>query len=200
MNGNRDFASNVGKNLQLLRKQYHLTQAQLAERLEVSVSHIANIEREETSISLSLVQKIIDLFGITPNDLLLEKTSESSGENSPQEKLRQILTKRLDSAAYLIYSDIIEMKKEVDEKSEAENFYSMKIRGRETFSAIADSERKSKYILIYLLTKGFKICYLWIATLGAIPKRSYWGGLENRCAFRVPGVRIPLAPNNKEAW
>ena len=141
MNGNRDFASNVGKNLQLLRKQYHLTQAQLAERLEVSVSHIANIEREETSISLSLVQKIIDLFGITPNDLLLEKTS---GENSPQEKLRQILTKRLDSAAYLIYSDIIEMKKEVDEKSEAENFYSMKIRGRETFSAIADSERKSK--------------------------------------------------------
>ena len=144
MNGNRDFASNVGKNLQLLRKQYHLTQAQLAERLEVSVSHIANIEREETSISLSLVQKIIDLFGITPNDLLLEKTSESSGENSPQEKLRQILTKRLDSAAYLIYSDIIEMKKEVDEKSEAENFYSMKIRGRETFSSIADSERKSK--------------------------------------------------------
>ncbi|MGN0740022.1 MAG: helix-turn-helix domain-containing protein [Treponema sp.] len=91
MNGNRDFTSNVGRNLQLLRKQYHLTQAQLAEKLEVSVSHIANIEREETSISLSLVEKIIDLFGITPNDLLLEKTSENSEENSPQEKLKQII-------------------------------------------------------------------------------------------------------------
>ena len=63
-----DISVVAGKNLQSLRKKFNLTQAQLAEKLEISVSHVANIERAETSISLSLVQRIVELFSITPNE------------------------------------------------------------------------------------------------------------------------------------
>lgn len=128
------FACNAGKNLQSLRKQYHLTQAQLAEKLEVSVSHIANIERGETSISLCLVQKIVELFSITPNDLLLDKNSEEHSSGSPQEKIRRLVSERLNAAAYLILQDI----ENVQNCGQEEDTYSIKRRTRDNFSDVAE--------------------------------------------------------------
>lgn len=61
----------LGLNIALQRKLKGLTQEQLAEKLNISRTHISNIEAPnvETSISLSLIFDISDVLDIKPSIL-----------------------------------------------------------------------------------------------------------------------------------
>ncbi|MGQ7374496.1 helix-turn-helix domain-containing protein [Streptococcus suis] len=56
----------VAKRIQTLRKDFHLTQEQLAEAAGLDVSSIAKIERgERSNIKVNTLEKIVDAFGLS---------------------------------------------------------------------------------------------------------------------------------------
>lgn len=73
----------IGKNIRSERKLRNFSVENLAEFLELSISYIGLLERGDRCPSLKIVYKICELFGTTPNDLLVEKQYD--------EKLNRIL-------------------------------------------------------------------------------------------------------------
>lgn len=112
MKEKRNFRVVIGENLQYLRRKYALTQADLAEKLEISISHIANIERAESSVSISLLQKITELFEITPNDLLLENIATiNKNKKTAEEEFREGISDKMIALGNSLYFDFIEFNK-----------------------------------------------------------------------------------------
>lgn len=126
----------ISDNLQIYRKQYHLTQAELAEKLGISVSHIANIESKKSCASLSLIQKILENFQISPNDLLLDKTTDE--DFSTEEKVNLILSEQMHIMKSNVYNQILDLLKD----HSGETAYSTPIRKRQKIQTVADSEKK----------------------------------------------------------
>ena len=127
----------ISENLQFYRNQAHLTQAELAENLNISISHIANIERKESSVSLALIKKILDFFQITPNDLMLDKTKI---ENlSKDQQIKAIISEKLDGFKIDLYS---ELHNHLSEESTV--IYSTPIRPRQKKQSIASSKKLNK--------------------------------------------------------
>ena len=60
-------------NLKKKRREYGFTQAQLAEKVEVSTHHIAMIEIARNYPTLELVERIANVLGIEIYELFLEK-------------------------------------------------------------------------------------------------------------------------------
>lgn len=130
----------AGKNLQILRKRNHLTQADLAEKLGISISHVANIESRRTSVSLDLIEKILKLFDITPNDLLLDNGQTQKKDVSSKEKVRRIISSKINALAFEIYHDIEEYVPEHPVSRQIE--YSQKSRKRSPGLKVADNDKK----------------------------------------------------------
>ncbi len=130
----------AGKNLQILRKQNHLTQADLAEKLGISISHVANIESRRTSVSLELIEKILKLFDITPNDLLLDNYSVNKKENTSKEKVRRIISTKINSLAFELYHDIEEYVPDHPVSRQVE--YNQKPKKRSASLKVADNDKK----------------------------------------------------------
>ncbi|WP_407435915.1 helix-turn-helix domain-containing protein [Treponema sp.] len=130
----------AGKNLQILRKQNHLTQADLAEKLGISTSHVANIESRRTSVSLELIEKILKLFDITPNDLLLDNYSVNKKENTSKEKVRRIISTKINSLAFELYYDIEEYVPDHPASRQVE--YNQKPKKRSASLKVADNDKK----------------------------------------------------------
>lgn len=127
----------ISENLQFYRNQAHLTQAELAENLNISISHIANIERKESSVSLALIKKILDFFQITPNDLMLDKTKI---ENlSKDQQIKAIISEKLDGLKIDLYS---ELHNHLSEESTV--IYSTPIRPIQKKQSIASSKKLNK--------------------------------------------------------
>lgn len=58
------------KNLKMLRGKLGLTQAELAEKLDLCRPYISMLERDEvTDLSDDVTQKACELFGVTPCEL-----------------------------------------------------------------------------------------------------------------------------------
>ena len=55
-----------------LRKRDKLSQRQLGEMLNVSGSHIGAIERGDKTPNAEMILKIANIFGVTPNQLMLD--------------------------------------------------------------------------------------------------------------------------------
>ena len=82
---NMEIKTILGENLKRYRKEKHLSQEQLSEKINISVKHLSSIERGLTFVSAELLENLskilevpIYLFflkesEIVPNDLLLEK-------------------------------------------------------------------------------------------------------------------------------
>lgn len=62
--------STIGDNIRSLRKQAHLTQAELATRLGVSGSAVGMYERGERRPDFELTEKIADFFSVDLNYLI----------------------------------------------------------------------------------------------------------------------------------
>ena len=79
-----DIKSTLGENIKLYRKEKHLSQEQLSEKIDISVKHLSAIERGLTFVSAELLEKLslslkipVHQFfqgktDIILNDLLLE--------------------------------------------------------------------------------------------------------------------------------
>lgn len=61
----------IGKNIQIIRKERNITQEQLAEKVDVSKDHISHIETGSGKISLNLLLKLCAELSVTPNDILI---------------------------------------------------------------------------------------------------------------------------------
>ena len=70
---------NIGRRIQQVREERRYTQEQLAERLDVGVQHISNIERGVTGISLAALTQVCIILETTA-DYLLFGTYSSVGD------------------------------------------------------------------------------------------------------------------------
>lgn len=92
---NAAFHRQLGKRIEALRKEYELTQAELAQQLGLSQQSVFAIECGFRRVSLDMVPKLLDVFGVTVNQLLgvqpmrpLPKARVSPGELRHIERLR----------------------------------------------------------------------------------------------------------------
>ena len=69
-----------GFRVKMLRKCSGLTQEQLAEKLHISISHLAKIEIGRNAPSVDLVLEMAEFFGVTVDELL-------RGDTTPKCKL-----------------------------------------------------------------------------------------------------------------
>lgn len=60
----------VAANIRRLREKRELTQETLAEASNITLHHLAMIERAKTSLSLATLVAIAEALGATPRDLL----------------------------------------------------------------------------------------------------------------------------------
>lgn len=69
----------VAKRIQTLRKEFHLTQEQLAEAANIDISSVAKIERgERSNIKVNTLEKIVDAFGLTMTGFFQEYNTDKS--------------------------------------------------------------------------------------------------------------------------
>ena len=78
----------IGKNIRDLRQQKHLTQEELAIKLNISDRHLRSLERGEYTPSIDLFVEIAAFFDVTLDHLIMGK-SLSDQEESLRNKLQQ---------------------------------------------------------------------------------------------------------------
>ena len=64
--------STLGTYIRSLRTQNHMTQAQLAEKLNVTDKAVSKWERDLSYPDIALFPKLADILGVNVNDLLYE--------------------------------------------------------------------------------------------------------------------------------
>jgi len=78
----------IGENIRRERKRRSFTMEDLAEHLGLSVSYIGLLERGERCPSLKSIYRLCDLFGVTPDILLLMHRSGKVSEKSAEARER----------------------------------------------------------------------------------------------------------------
>jgi len=68
----------IGERLKNARKQKHLTQEQLAEKIDVSIAFLSRIERGSSQINLKRLSQICEILDVTEGDILNGSSSKSS--------------------------------------------------------------------------------------------------------------------------
>ncbi len=72
-----DYRKDMGERLAAYRKQQHLTQEHLAEKLDISVKHYSELERGITGISVEGLISISEKLGLQIDYLLFGKQDAS---------------------------------------------------------------------------------------------------------------------------
>lgn len=86
---------NIGQNLRILRRQRGLTQAQIAEKADVSTDHISHVEIGTSALSLPLLLDLCKKLEVTPNDILAGEYSPDS-TNTENNSTSNLLNKDMD--------------------------------------------------------------------------------------------------------
>lgn len=68
----------IGERLKKARKEKHLTQEQLAEKIDVSIAFLSRIERGSSQINLKRLTQICEILDITEGDILNGTSSKSA--------------------------------------------------------------------------------------------------------------------------
>lgn len=68
----------IGNNIRRYRKANHLTQEQLAEKVGVSTSFCANLERGGRSMSIPVLMKLADALHVSVDSLLRESSGPTN--------------------------------------------------------------------------------------------------------------------------
>lgn len=71
-----DLKKIIAKNLVTYRKQAHLTQAELAEKINYSDKNVSKWERAEGVPDVLVLAELAQLYGVTVNDFLIEHVEE----------------------------------------------------------------------------------------------------------------------------
>lgn len=73
----------IGLNVKKFRKERHLTQEALAERLDISTVHMSHIEGGSVSMSLALLLQLCEALDVAPNQVLEGAYTLSKEKNKP---------------------------------------------------------------------------------------------------------------------
>ena len=76
-----------GVRMKQLRKHSYLTQEQLAELLNISVSHLGKIEIGSRAPSIDLILALAEQFGVTVDELLRDNRKEKSSQEEVVAKM-----------------------------------------------------------------------------------------------------------------
>lgn len=81
----------LGAKIKEYRKKENITQEQLAELADISLSHMSNVETASASVSLPALKLIADALGVTLDDLLVDSYSEKQKSYLYSRKMECIL-------------------------------------------------------------------------------------------------------------
>lgn len=95
----------IGRNIRKYRKESRLTQEQLAERVGVSTSFCANIERGGRSMSIQVLTKFANALNVSV-DSLVRDPSEVDGQHT--ENIRALLSESSEDVSSLA-EDIVRL-------------------------------------------------------------------------------------------
>jgi len=79
----------LGKRIREERQRLHLTQAQLAEDIDISDTYMGAIERGERSLTLDTLVRLVNRLGVTIDYLLAD--SVSNNDSNIMEQFKQII-------------------------------------------------------------------------------------------------------------
>ncbi|CDF42740.1 transcriptional regulator [Roseburia sp. CAG:182] len=74
----------LGQRIRRERQNLHLTQEQLAEKLNVSSAYIGFVERGERNLTLNKLSLLADILGVSIDYLLSDDTGSSPSANEKQ--------------------------------------------------------------------------------------------------------------------
>lgn len=94
-----DLKQIIAKNITDLRRESHLTQAELAERLNYSDKAVSKWERGESLPDITVLKEIADLFTVSVDYLLTAEHNENTGRKLSPKKRRRHLSITLLSVA-----------------------------------------------------------------------------------------------------
>lgn len=79
----------LGKRIREERKRLNLTQAELAEDIDISNTYMGAIERGERSLTLDTLVRLVNRLGVTVDYMLADSVSGS--ESNIMEQFKQII-------------------------------------------------------------------------------------------------------------
>jgi len=62
-----------GEKIRLLRKQQNVTQQEISDKVGIGRVHLSDLERGKKMPQAALIIKFAKVFGVTPNDLMLDE-------------------------------------------------------------------------------------------------------------------------------
>ncbi len=72
---------NIAEKIKTIKKEKHISQAQLVEKVNVHVTHISKIETESYTPSVELLKKIADALEVTTDFLIYDKAESVNPMN-----------------------------------------------------------------------------------------------------------------------
>jgi transcriptional regulator with XRE-family HTH domain len=70
----------IGKRIRKYRKLKNLSQEQLAEKINISTTHMSHIETGSTKLSLQVLVDLATILEVNTDDLIFEKKGESTNK------------------------------------------------------------------------------------------------------------------------
>lgn len=92
----------IGKRIRQQRKELNLTQEQMAEKMEVSIQMVSNLERGNKAIKIENLIKISEILGVSTDYILLG----NHGEKDTDHVLRDL--ERLSETDYRMIQMLVE--------------------------------------------------------------------------------------------
>jgi len=101
-----------GRNVRLYRKNLHLSQEVLSEKLDINPSNITKIENGDQFVSSDVLYKLAESLQVTISDLFrAEEPPVFSDTDSPRSRLRNYIMTLNDDEAEFAYENIKLFKK-----------------------------------------------------------------------------------------
>lgn len=82
----------LGKRIREERRRLNLTQAELAEAIDISDTYMGAIERGERSLTLDTLVRLVNRLGVTVDYMLADSVSDNN--NNIMEQFRQIMDRQ----------------------------------------------------------------------------------------------------------
>ena len=79
-----------GTNVLFYRKKFGITQEELAEKVEISTTHMSHIETGSTKLSLPVLVSLANVLDVRTDDLLFDRTQDS--HNAAVSEITEILS------------------------------------------------------------------------------------------------------------
>lgn len=82
----------LGERIRQERKRLNLTQAQLAEDIDISDTYMGSIERGERSLTLETLVRLVNRLGVTVDYLLSDSVTDT--DSNIMEQFKQIIDRQ----------------------------------------------------------------------------------------------------------